>query len=62
MDNFNIADLADIARSLTVTVVLLMWLYSERAARHKLSDFILDDWNDLRHDRAKELPKNMKSD
>lgn len=47
----DIQSISSIAQSLTVTFVLLMWLFSEMRARNKLSEQILDDWNDLRRER-----------
>lgn len=40
-----------IAQSLTVTGLLMTWIFLERRARMTLSNKILEDWDDLRRDR-----------
>lgn len=44
-----------IAQSITVTGLLMTWIFLERRARMTLSNKILEDWDDLRRDREKEV-------
>lgn len=51
--------LAQIGQSITVTGVLLAWVFHEARNRSKLSESILDDWNDLRRERMAQKPQNL---
>lgn len=42
----------NIAQGLTVTSLLLTWIFLERRARNILSNKILEDWDDMRRERS----------
>lgn len=43
--------IGEIAQSITITGILIYWVFLERKARENLSSKILDDWDELRRDR-----------
>jgi hypothetical protein len=59
MDIEQMQAIAQIGQSITVTGVLLAWVFHEARNRSKLSDFILDDWNDLRRERMAQKPVSL---
>lgn len=59
MDIEQMQAIAQIGQSITVTGVLLAWVFHEARNRSKLSENILDDWNDLRRERMAQKPQNL---
>ncbi len=47
--------IGDIAQAVTVTSILVYWVTAERRARNILSDKLLEDWDDLRRMRLKDV-------
>lgn len=45
-------ELGNIAQGITVTSILLAWIFLERRARTQLSSKILEDWDDMRRERT----------
>lgn len=54
MDEIEILQaVGNIVQGITVTGLLMTWVLLERRARMKLSNKILEDWDDMRRERTR---------
>jgi hypothetical protein len=53
MDDIELVrQIAETTQSITTVGILIYWVYTERRSRLRLSEKILDDWEDLKRARS----------